>query len=57
LERRYLGIDVFELRIAIGMRGAFLGLPIALETIRQFRQQFGHLLPSHLVPLPLQFRG
>jgi hypothetical protein len=56
LERCDLGIDVGKLRIAIGMGGAFLGLPVPLETLCQIGQQFGDLLAPNLMALSLQLR-
>lgn len=41
LEFQDLGVDVFELRVTVGMRAAFLGLAIDLPTKTQLFQQSG----------------
>ncbi len=43
LKRLDLGVDVFELRVAIGMFAALLGLEVEMATIFQIPQQFGML--------------
>ena len=40
--RHNLGIDIVELRVSIGMVGAFVRLAIGLPGIAKFRQQFAH---------------
>src|SRR5208337_2816366 len=44
-----LGVDIFELSVAIGMFAAFLGLAVEMAAIFQFLQQFGNGRGAHLV--------
>ena len=57
LELLDLRIHVFELRIAVRMRGAFLGLAVRLQAVFLFVQQFGHEHVTHRVSLGPQFSG
>ena len=41
LERLDFGVDIFELRVAIGMFAALLGLTVVMATIFQLLQQLG----------------
>src|SRR6266581_5660120 len=52
-----LRIDVFKLRVAIRMRGAFLRLAVRLQAVLLFVQQFGDQHMAHLVSLGSQFGG
>src|SRR5260370_37293020 len=56
-EFRRLRVDVLKLRIAVGMRGAFLGLAVRLQAVLLFVQQFRNQHMAHLVSLGPQFVG
>ena len=50
-------VDMLELRIAIGMRAAFLGFPIGLQAIVQLVEQPSNGVVTHVVPLVHQGIG
>ena len=49
--------DVLELRVAVGMFVSLTRLAVALQAVVYVAQQVGHLLPTDLKVLPLQFGG
>src|SRR4030095_2256039 len=55
LESLHLGIDIFELSVAIRMRGTFFGLAVGLQTVVELLEQVGDLLVPNLKALLLQF--
>ena len=52
LERFHLGVDIFELGVAIGMAAPLLGLAVEMATIFQLRQKFGNARGIHFVTHP-----
>src|ERR1022692_3755311 len=56
-EFRRLRIDVFKLRIAVRMRGAFLRLAVRLQAVLLFVQQFRNQHMAHRMSLGSQFVG
>src|SRR5450631_396922 len=50
----YLGVDVLELRIAVGMLRALVGLAVRLPAVTERRQQSLHAAGADLVALLLQ---
>src|SRR5712692_10504725 len=49
-------IDVLELRVAVGMIRAFLGLPVPLEAVVHRAQELRHLLMADRMVLAREFR-
>ena len=54
LKGLHLRIDIGELGVAVGMRTAFLGFTVGLQTVAKLVQQVSHLLPSDAIPLRVQ---
>jgi hypothetical protein len=57
LKRPDLRVDMLEVRIAIGMRAAFLGFPIGLQAIVEVVEQPGDGVVTHVMPLLSQCIG
>src|SRR5262245_28145953 len=57
LKRPDLLVDMLELRLAIGMCAAFLGLPIGLQAVVQLVEQPSNGVVTHVVPLVHQRIG
>ncbi len=56
-EPRHLGVEVLELGVAVGMRGAFSRLAVALQAIARLVEQGRHRAVAHRMRLPGQFLG
>ena len=52
-----LRVDVFQLRIAVRVLGAFHWLGVALQAIAHLVQQTGNFAVSNAMAFPLQFHG
>ncbi len=51
------GVDVLELRVAVGVVRPFDRLPVGLQAVAQLVEQLRHHPMAGAVPLPGQFRG
>jgi len=49
LRNQHFGVDAFELRVAVGMAGAFIRLPVGLPREADFAEQFAPVAGADLV--------